>query len=94
MSSHERKVEGYKIRRRILTQAMGGKCSQCESTEELEFHHLYQREWVASKTSRWSRQRQYEEEFDNGLLTLLCADCNKRAGKPSSPAPQGEEVPF
>ncbi|WP_437231052.1 hypothetical protein SH661x_002296 [Planctomicrobium sp. SH661] len=94
---HKRKLQGIAIRRKILVKAMGGQCEDCgcEGTprNKLEFHHTSPRTWVCRDKSRWSRQRLYEEEWDKGLLILLCAFCNKARGQPVEEASEGE-VPF
>lgn len=88
--SDERRVRAAAVRRRILIRAMGSVCEDCGSGQELEFHHVEERTWVASKLSRWERQARYEQEWADGQLLLLCADCNKVHGKPQ-PA---DAVPF
>ena len=80
-------------RRQILITALGGECVQCGSCDCLEFHHKEPRDWVASELSRWSRQTQYEIDWEHGLLELLCSDCNKRAGVPVSEKDL-QEAPF
>lgn len=81
---HLRKVEGIKIRRRILILAMGGKCEFCPSRAGLEFHHTEQRTWTARDVSRWSRQSIYEHEWSEGKLKLACGPCNKKLGQPET----------
>lgn len=88
---HLLKVERVHIRRKILIIAMGGECVECGVTEDLEFHHTSPREWKAAEVARWSRQAEYEKEFLEGKLKLLCSSCNKRAGMPEA---TNGEVPF
>ena len=82
------------IRRRILIAAMGGECMDCGSTENLEFHHTEPRQWVASQEKYDRRQTLYEEDWDKGVLELLCGACNKKHGCPQGEALEFEEVPF
>lgn len=96
MNRHEKKVEGVRIRRKMLILAMGGKCEfcGCGDHDRLEFHHTQPRTWIARNAARWVRQRQYEEEWDAGLLQLACDNCNKKLGKPADGPETLEGAPF
>lgn len=64
-----------------------------DDVSKLEFHHTEPREWVAANLSRWHRQVKYEEDWDNGVLELLCGTCNKKAGVPAAEY-EIDTVPF
>jgi len=68
-----------------LIAQLGGKCTDCGVTEQLEFHHKFRRDWVAAKTELSHRISIYRREAANGLIELLCAPCNKKHGKPQCP---------
>lgn len=81
----ERKLSQVRLAvemRERLVEVMGGKCKKCPATELLEFHHPHGRDWVAAKKNQAQRMRRYLQDFLLGNLELLCADCNKAAGKP------------
>lgn len=84
-----RVIASYKRRRSELVERMGSKCEWCGEADQtkLELHHTKPREWVASKLSRWQRIKRCEEEFEQGVLMLLCKRCNLQAGQP-------DDVPF
>lgn len=96
MTHHKLTVERYARRRRILIAAMGGCCIQCgeQDSSKLEFHHTEPQEWVAASTSRWQRQLKYEEDWDAGVLELLCRACNKAAGVPVGTDFDVDDTPF
>ena len=75
--STERSIKSAKLRRAALIEKMGGACVKCGSTEELEFHHVGERDWVAKKVSRWTRVKMYERDYLQCLLVLLCKECHK-----------------
>ena len=81
-------------RRAKLIRELGGECVECGADFDLEFHHVNGRTWIARKTSRWVRIKRYEEEACYGLIELLCADCNKVAGKPNLAKEVNDEEPF
>ena len=86
---HSRRIKRAHIRRQILIRAMGGKCEECGSEQDLEFHHTEPRQWIAANLSRWQRQVYYEDDYWEGKLKLLCSTCNKKNGVPSD-----DDVPF
>lgn len=83
-----------KIRRRILIAALGGCCSQCGSTEKLEFHHTEPRDWIAAGQSYAYRQALYERDWDAGILDLYCKKCNQEAGEPPGEDASDNDLPF
>lgn len=78
-----RDVKWYRRERDRWIAFLGGKCAECGDTEELEFQHDAPRDWVANKTSRWQRLRNYIRDIKAGRITrLLCRSCNAAAGRP------------
>jgi hypothetical protein len=63
-------------RRRKLMVEMGGKCWQCGAANKLEFDGLYGHERQPRTLSRWTRIKQYETQWREGTLRLLCRHCN------------------
>jgi len=72
-----------RVGRILLIRLMGGKCEECGTDTDLEFHHTQVRTWIARKKSRWQRLALYRREYAAGVLRLLCSDCNKVAGQPA-----------
>lgn len=77
------RVQWYRRERARLIAALGGKCVECGTTEELEFDHLKPRTWIANKTSRWQRLRNYIKDWKKGELCLRCRVCNAKGGTPA-----------
>jgi len=73
----ERRKQMYRERREKLIAALGGKCCECNSTENLEFDHPFGRDWIARQKARWHRIVLYEGDQKAGNLRLLCSNCNK-----------------
>ena len=65
-----------KAKRTRLIQLLGGRCTKCGGTEELEFHHPNGRNWTPSKLNRWTRINRYWQDFVAGRLGLLCRSHN------------------
>jgi 5-methylcytosine-specific restriction endonuclease McrA len=78
----ERYIKKIKQRRRKLIKELGGRCVNCSAKRNLEFDHIKaeDRTWSARKHSRWSRMVKYEREHRQGLIQLLCENCNKLKG--------------
>lgn len=91
LSTHPKSIrnrEARTRRRNRLIQRLGGKCVECESIVDLEFDHIFPRNWKSHTVSSDRRLAIYEQEADAGLLQLLCRSCNAKKG-----ASQDEE-PF
>jgi hypothetical protein len=75
----------YKERRLELIDEMGGVCVECDERDPdlLEFHHKHERTWTCRDKNRWTRLAIYKREWAAGKIELLCASCNKKAGKPA-----------
>ena len=41
-----------------------------------EVNHLYRRDWVPRKRNRYDRNLRYWKEAQQGLVNVLCPDCN------------------
>lgn len=74
-------------RRFALFMALGAMCVLCgeDDLDELQFDHPFGRDYQPRDLSRWVRICRLEHEAKQGLIRVLCEDCNKRAGKPPSP---------
>lgn len=72
-----------------LHDELGGQCALCGETHDLEFNHIYKRDWKPSKLNRYRRMLRYRREAKEGLISLLCSDCNKRY----RPLPRESAVP-
>lgn len=57
---------------------MGGQCAECGITYNLTIDHPYGRDWVPRKVSSYQRWLRYRREYYQGLVRLLCAECNNR----------------
>jgi hypothetical protein len=63
--------------RAALIVALGGACTWCGTTNDLEVDHILGRTWVARNLSSISRARRYWEEYNTGVpLRVLCSSCN------------------
>lgn len=90
LSSHPKSIrnrEARTRRRNRLIQRLGGKCVQCESIVDLEFDHLYPRNWKSHALSSDRRLTIYEQEAGDGRLQLLCRSCNAKKGAPHDEEP-------
>lgn len=59
-----------------MIEALGARCSQCGSTEDLQFNHIYERYWTPRRVNSLARLKIYQEEIDKGHINLLCRRCN------------------
>lgn len=76
---HDRLAKKLK---RELIRSLGGKCAHCSTKEDLAFDHIIGRNWDVSLYSKLDRLRRYRREAQNGLIQLLCRQCNARKGDP------------
>lgn len=80
-SSQPSRQSRYYLRHRdALREKLGGKCSICGSTLDLEFDHPDGRLYEARRLSSHRRIAQYERDAAAGNLRLLCAECNGKDG--------------
>ena len=91
------------VRRGFLIIKMGGKCRKCGSIENLELDHPEGKTWEAMAFSPQMRMKQYEIDYENGKLSLLCKACNTKDGSLNKgyysairhgEEPEVEKVPF
>jgi hypothetical protein len=86
------------IRRNFLIIKLGSKCRNCDTTEEIEIDHPNGKDWEAKALSPQMRMAKYEQEYEEGKLSLLCRSCNGKDGAQNKPfysaVRHGEEVPF
>ncbi len=73
-------VRRYHTARAKLIADLGGKCVDCDATDNLQFGHIIPRTWRACHTSRWVRIARYRREAMQGLVVLLCPKCNNAQG--------------
>jgi len=78
-------------RKAALVEQLGGKCVECESTEDLTFDHIHGRDWKLREVHSTKRLRIYIKEAAEGKLQLLCRGCNSRKGRPPG---ETDEVPY
>lgn len=89
MTGAERMVRHRLKRRGELLAALGRKCAECGTTDNLEFDHLYQRDWKSNQVWASTRLRIYAEEARRGEIQVLCRGCNARKGQPGEPVDNG-----
>lgn len=80
------RVQWYRRERARLIAALGGKCVECGTTEELEFDETGERPAgmpAPNRTSRWQRLRNYLKMHALGRLALRCRTCNAKGGTPA-----------
>lgn len=66
----------YQIIRQHFIKILGGKCSKCETIENLELDHIAANGWGMSR-GRDVRMWEWFLSYSNGNLQLLCGACNK-----------------
>lgn len=74
-----------------LVKTLGGCCAECGSTDHLEIDHPYGRDWVPRRLTHYARIRRYIREAQEGLVRLLCKDCN--LSPECRPKPRGSTPP-
>ena len=80
-------------RRDHLIRYLGGKCSNCGTTERLEIHHIRGRTWTARKVCRRRRHLLYIAEAIRKEVDLLCRHCNAIAGRPGEVVSTYSDIP-
>lgn len=77
-----------------LMEELGGECTECGTTEKLEFdcivaqgdkHHKMEFSW---------RMSFYRKQHAEGNLQILCQSCNATKGNLEKAAKHADEVPF
>lgn len=66
--------------RDLMRAALGGKCRECGSKDDLSFHHPGGRTWDIRKQNLMQRMRLYYKDFLQNKLDLLCVPCNSKDG--------------
>jgi len=59
---------------------LGGQCVNCGSTENLEIDHKKPRQWRLEAVEMGRRVSRYVREAREGLVQVLCSECNKLKG--------------
>lgn len=68
--------------RSALIRDMGGKCALCSETVNLTFDHFPDpTSWDISRMAGPARIRRYREDWEQGMLRLLCFPCNRQRGR-------------
>ena len=82
-----RQREWAKRARVKLIEQLGGRCAQCGSLKDLELDHLYPSQTIINRP--WNKRQDsshrisiLRREAKEGLLQVLCSECNKRKGEP------------
>lgn len=91
-SQYRNVVLADRIRAQLLD-IYGNRCSQCGASNgeaHLEVNHIYGRDWKPNNICRYRRFLRYRREAQQGLINLLCPECNgsyrpKAAAKPTEP---------
>lgn len=75
---HDERIR--EMRYRLICE-LGGCCSVCRSDEieELEFHHVYGKDWRSRDLGPYRRMLQYQKDAADGSLVLLCGECHDYA---------------
>ncbi len=73
-----------------LIHDLGGACAECGSTSDLEINHIYGRSWTPRKLTHYRRVLRYVREAREGLINVLCSECNKRY-RPQAEPPQARQ---
>ena len=78
--SPERFTELYRIERRRMLVAMGGRCVHCGETnlDVLEPGHTQPRMWIPSRMNRRARLKLYWRDWLAGIVQVECRKCNNR----------------
>lgn len=83
--------------RAYITHALGGKCTNCGRSDQLEFDHITPSTVDLHALNQSQRRHHYEEELCRGNLQLLCRSCNASKGaRPElqKPLAAAEVMPF
>jgi hypothetical protein len=80
--------------REQLHSELGGECSECRSTTQLEIDHPWGRDWVPRQVSSYQRWLRYRREHQQGLVRLLCKECNERIRPRAQEHVTMEPMPF
>lgn len=60
-----------------LISLLGGQCEGCSTTTDLEFNHIYGRNWKVRSLTRYRRMLRYRKEAALNLIDLRCEECNR-----------------
>lgn len=81
-------LERYHKRRQEAFKYLGGKCSQCESTDDLEIDHIVNDENKVRISKLWSISKEnFFKELEK--CQLLCHDCHKEKSVSERSVPHG-----
>lgn len=76
--------------RQFIIQWLGDECAVCGARERLEVDHPAGISWNRSRVDALGRAWLYVWEADQGLVRVLCRQCNAQLGHPED-APQAPE---
>lgn len=65
-----------RIRIQLFTE-LGWECAECGETSCLQIDHPFGRDWTPRRTNIYNRWLRYRREHEQGLVRLLCRDCNE-----------------
>jgi len=70
-------IDLYHRRRKALLDRLGGRCVQCGSVEELQFHHVNNGHDTHGQGG-WQALLRLEREVENGEeIQILCRTCHE-----------------
>lgn len=71
------KSERLGLLKKMLIQALGGKCVHCGRVRRLEINHIDGTTWVQRQLNSYDRWMRYVKEYREGIrLNILCRKCN------------------
>lgn len=62
----------------FLFYELGDECDECGDDSDLQIDHPWGRDWTPREVSSYERWLRYAREHQQGLIRLLCRDCNNR----------------
>ena len=73
----KRQREWAKNKRLKLVEALGGKCANCGTTNDLDIDHIDGKPYLSNSIDQSMRVTRYYREYKSGVrLRVLCGLCN------------------